>query len=671
MPEVQKLREVFRELTGPGRKLPYVSSFPVKVVRSYLHDRIFGEPDGSKTLTKAEAEVFTMFCGNMITRGKLRGELVKIIDSMVEEITDTQIHHVFVGKSMKLLTERTQPSTLDENHPFFNQIQRVIRRAEQQLHDNLVEFQSKMASRQAQLNHEQPSFWFDQNPNDQLHSYPHQDISSLSPVPSASRNGHPDNAIGQGRKSSINLTNTTTHGSLTSTSQPTTMDQTQPSSTYLPITTNQVEDHSMHQAGTVDKGRQFSTKSENPISHAHLRLDFPPNNKRQAPPAPIREPIIIGRSQESSAYPTIITQAQPSFGPVSSNITQTLQGYIGQDQQNSAHPQNWVFPPSAPFSSYGAIQYPQQQAPLYHMVSDTNGQVHFIQAAVPQVWNPYHQSAQPGLHVTPMYTQQAASTFQQPALNFLQPAAVYSGYDQALGYGDISPPMPVPLPGMRPPAHQRLAPLALRSGAFGEPQQGLGFLSNTTSMINSSELRRQQSRVPVPGPSISTINAANMEWYNRFGGQAAPGTTPRSRTTLPYGPGSQIMYPPSNGRTSQELQHLIRNGRPSVAMATDGAMVPFAENAREAVAGEWGVLKVANVSNCSFPDRTTPIASTDVYVVPFKSLFWTSAFQFASLWAYLTCGLPTLPYLDIFPAHPLPALIYPYPKELERPPSAG
>ena len=87
IPETENLEEVFRELLDQNHTLPSVYPFPPELVRSYFHHRIFGCYDGTHALSDVEAAALASWKGSVVSRQVLRREIVKVIDSMVEDMT--------------------------------------------------------------------------------------------------------------------------------------------------------------------------------------------------------------------------------------------------------------------------------------------------------------------------------------------------------------------------------------------------------------------------------------------------------------------------------------------------------------------------------------------------------------------------------------------------------
>lgn len=110
------------ELISPDGKLPSSGMFPVEVVKCYLHLRIFECLDGTNLLSLLEASSMVNYDGSQMLRKDLRAEIIRIIDSMVEEMTGLKIHRTFDGHSSQLLTPRLG-NTAEQQRPWtFDQI---------------------------------------------------------------------------------------------------------------------------------------------------------------------------------------------------------------------------------------------------------------------------------------------------------------------------------------------------------------------------------------------------------------------------------------------------------------------------------------------------------------------------------------------------------------------
>ena len=238
------------------------------VVRKFLHDRFFCDKNDFETLSKPDSEVLTEYCRSTIPRDKLRKELIKVIDSMVEEITDTDIHHVYDGNSPNFFIPLSEPSTLLWYHPLFTHLQREIGRAQKNLHNRLLEFEIKLANAQAQSDQGTTQSWFNQNLSDQLHAYQHQVSSNLSqtqikPLSISVK------AIGQNHRPFASQANTSNQNHLASlylssivdqtpplslTNPSGTMNQIQSSSLDLQGSTNQSDNNHIHEPSIVNQG---------------------------------------------------------------------------------------------------------------------------------------------------------------------------------------------------------------------------------------------------------------------------------------------------------------------------------------------------------------------------------------------------------------------------------
>ena len=299
-------------------------------------------------------------------------------------------------------------------------------------------------------------------------------------------------------------------------------------------------------------------------------------------PTLVKQAILHELDRQRSSHATNCpNQVQHSSSYLSNDVNQNHQSrqtHIDQGQLPSTQPRH---PLSMTFPGYDIAQ---QQVPLYFLVSNPNGQFHLVQAVVPQPLGQCLQGTQSNLHMTPsVYSQGSASTISQSPI-------AYPAYSQATAYDAFQSPLPVISRAVRPAAPQRLAPLFLKFGLLQDQDRKLESFHDNKSVTTPRPSRRQRARM------AAAARAANTEWNNMFDRQADLTRSLRSYNPLPYGAGAQTMYTPTNGKSSPELMYMISGGRPSAAKATDRALQPFAENAKEAVAAQWGVLRILNVS---------------------------------------------------------------------------
>lgn len=89
------------------------------------------------------------------------------------------------------------------------------------------------------------------------------------------------------------------------------------------------------------------------------------------------------------------------------------------------------------------------------------------------------------------------------------------------------------------------------------------------------------------------------EWSTRTGGKVVPAIS-----KLPFRPGSDDMYPrPIVRGASVKFQELVREEVPTFEHFMRPDLMPFAENARNWKAVEWGVLKISNVSQAVVAEK--------------------------------------------------------------------
>ena len=92
------------------------------------------------------------------------------------------------------------------------------------------------------------------------------------------------------------------------------------------------------------------------------------------------------------------------------------------------------------------------------------------------------------------------------------------------------------------------------------------------------------------GPKLTTAAP------ERKTGQSQPTDTEPTLPSLPYYPGSDVMYPYAKQNPSEALRLLTAHGRPSIDTLLDRDIVPFMKGDEKCGAVDWGVIRIGNVS---------------------------------------------------------------------------
>ena len=151
-------------------------------------------------------------------------------------------------------------------------------------------------------------------------------------------------------------------------------------------------------------------------------------------------------------------------------------------------------------------------------------------------------------------------------------------------------PAPLPVSQTGPAAMHTLPPALEPSGFLSKPQLSSEAFPKATS---DDLYATKQPPIGTPRASGPKLITTALE---RTTGQGQSIDNEPTLPSLPFHPGSDIMYPYAKENPSEALRRLTTHGRPSIDKLLDRDIVPFMKGGEKTGAVEWGVIRIGNVS---------------------------------------------------------------------------
>lgn len=152
------------------------------------------------------------------------------------------------------------------------------------------------------------------------------------------------------------------------------------------------------------------------------------------------------------------------------------------------------------------------------------------------------------------------------------------------------PPAPLPVSQTGPTAMHTLQPALEPSGILSKPQLSSEALPKATS---DDLYATKQPPIGTPRASRPKLITTTLE---RTTGQSPSTDNEPTLPSLPFYPGSDIMYPYAKENPSEALRRLTIHGLPSIDKLLDRDIVPFMKGDEKTGTLDWGVIRIGNVS---------------------------------------------------------------------------